>query len=142
MGKQQGGFSLLQAVIVIVLMVTLASVEAPKFLDLSSKANIASLKGLVSALYSAKEITQAGYFINNKTNPVVQEDGSTVQVNTVGFNKGGPLATAAGIGHALTLSGYTVFYTGHIARYTLRLNCTVTYNGDTGVSMITNQAGC
>jgi MSHA pilin protein MshA len=50
--KKQQGFTLIELVIVIVILGILAATAAPKFIDLSTDARIATLKGMQGAMSS------------------------------------------------------------------------------------------
>lgn len=56
MPRNQGGFTLIELVIVIVILGILAAVAVPRFIDLSTEAEVASLQGMAGALSSASTI--------------------------------------------------------------------------------------
>lgn len=57
--KQQTGFTLIELIIVIIILGILAVAAAPRFLNLSTDANIAALDGLAGALRSAGNLVFA-----------------------------------------------------------------------------------
>ena len=53
MNVKQAGFTLIELVMVIVILGILAAVAVPKFIDLSSEAKVAAVKGVAGAVSSA-----------------------------------------------------------------------------------------
>lgn len=135
--KRQGGFTLIELVVVIVILGILAVTAAPRFLNLQDDARNASLQGLKGAIDGAAGIVYGKAAIEgeeaNATNPTVVDDIDTVF--------GYPTATLTGIGAAVvgletdwavTTSTATSITFGFDATDT---TCTVTYNEATGATV-------
>ncbi|EKO3369667.1 type II secretion system protein [Vibrio fluvialis] len=136
--KRQGGFTLIELVVVIVILGILAVTAAPRFLNLQGDAREASLQGLKGAMQGAAGIVYGKAAINgletsSSATPV--SAGSTT-VNTI---FGYPTASSDGIGNAVAgiaddwavLSGGSTAAGGSIS-YTFnnsnKTQCFVTYS--------------
>jgi MSHA pilin protein MshA len=133
--KKQTGFTLIELIVVMVILGILAAVAVPRFVNLGADARAASANGLAGTLRSAVNIVQARYMATGTmTATTVQLQGQAV---TVLANTGLPVATAAGIGSAIDITGFTPDYTvAGVATFTptgAPATCTVTYTQATGV---------
>ncbi|MEH0372941.1 type II secretion system protein [Vibrio mimicus] len=94
--KRQGGFTLIELVVVIVILGILAVTAAPRFLNLQNDARQASLQGLKGAIDGASGIVYGKSAVSGKdTKPTESVDGISIVY-------GYPAATSAGIGAAVT----------------------------------------
>ncbi|MBB1313169.1 MULTISPECIES: prepilin-type N-terminal cleavage/methylation domain-containing protein [Aliivibrio] len=119
--KRQGGFTLIELVVVIVILGILAVTAAPKFLNLQGDARKSSLQGLKGAMAGASGIVYGKAAIEG-----VEQSGTALKDGTtIAF--GYPTADTAGIGSVvvglsddwLVVSGANVSTTNSIS-YTFK----------------------
>lgn len=155
--KRQGGFTLIELVVVIVILGILAVTAAPKFLNLQGDARKSSLQGLKGAMSGASGIVYGKAAINgvetSATNPTDVDGIATVY--------GYPTATTTGIGAAVVgltedwssavVSGggslIVGFQVASASEDTISAtNCFVTYTEATtvssGISTVITDNGC
>ncbi|KAB2824170.1 type II secretion system protein [Aliivibrio finisterrensis] len=94
--KRQGGFTLIELVVVIVILGILAVTAAPKFLNLQSDARASSLQGLKGAMAGAAGIVYGKAAIEG-----VERSENAVEVDGIQAIHGYPTAAANGIGAAV-----------------------------------------
>ncbi|MEZ8825666.1 type II secretion system protein [Vibrio amylolyticus] len=96
--KKQGGFTLIELVVVIVILGILAVTAAPRFLNLQSDARESSLQGLKGAMAGAAGIVYGRSAING-----TETTSQTVAQNADGIATtfGYPAAASDGIGNAV-----------------------------------------
>lgn len=100
--KKQGGFTLIELVVVIVILGILAVTAAPRFLNLQDDARNASLEGLKGAMQGAAGIVYGRAAINGvegtETSAVSGANGTNITTT-----RGYPQASSAGIGLAIEI---------------------------------------
>ncbi|WP_217517015.1 prepilin-type N-terminal cleavage/methylation domain-containing protein [Vibrio metschnikovii] len=93
--KKQGGFTLIELVVVIVILGILAVTAAPRFLNLQGDARQASLQGLKGAIDGAAGIVYGKAAIKGL------ETAASGSVDSIDIVFGYPAATSSGIGAAV-----------------------------------------
>ncbi len=96
--KRQGGFTLIELVVVIVILGILAVTAAPRFLNLQDDARNASIQGLKGAMQGAAGIVYGKSAINGTENG---DSSISMAGQTVNTTNGYPEASANGIGNAV-----------------------------------------
>ncbi len=71
------GFTLIELIVVIVILGTLAATAMPKFINMRREARIATLKGMESAYRSGIELLRGAYYLNKDKAEPFSIDGKT-----------------------------------------------------------------
>ncbi|WP_272493002.1 type II secretion system protein [Atopomonas sediminilitoris] len=142
MNKQQGGFTLIELIMVIVILGILAAFALPRFADLSGDARQASLQGAQGAVRSASAIVHSTALARAVTNGTVTLEGQTI--NVVNSYTSGTVADISAAAQ-LSANDYTIAAAGGVVTVTLG-TCSFTYTqagagGSAVISTITDTDG-
>jgi len=104
MRRNNGGFTLIELIVVIVILGILAVTAAPKFIDLQSDARLATLNGMKAAINSAVSLTYGKSLVLGKE----KNETGTVKINgdDVDVCYGYPCAEAAKIQGVLDIGEF------------------------------------
>jgi MSHA pilin protein MshA len=139
LNQKNKGFTLIELVVVIVILGVLASTVAPKFIDLTSDAKVASMQGFRASIEASSNMFRAKYIISGK---------SSTETNIKFNNTGSNIRVANGyLSHRGTISpqystGSTTYALGVINYVDYELDITITYTGATATFSLDDNANC
>lgn len=100
--NRQGGFTLIELIVVMMIMAIMVATAAPKFLNFQRDAREAALNGLKASIDSASQLVYGKSAIHRNDIKSTGSIGSAAGNDLVATNFGYPAATMKGIGAAVT----------------------------------------
>lgn len=128
MKRQQGGFTLIELIMVIVILGILAAFALPRFANLGGDAREASINGALGAVKSASSIVHAAALARNTVGTTSTPVNVPLEGTNISTVFGYPDASATGIQLAAQLAAtdYTIAFASGVMTLTLG-TCSFTY---------------
>ena len=117
MKRMQAGFTMIELIVVIVILGVLAAVAMPKFVDVSSDAETAAIKGVAGAATSAMNVNYGARKVNTSKGQAVTNCTDAGNLMQGGLPTGytitaAAIAADASVTCTITKGTYTATFTG------------------------------
>lgn len=134
MRRNNGGFTLIELIVVIVILGILAVTAAPKFIDLQSDARLATLNGMKAAINSAVSLAYGKSLVTGQEK---LKDGSiTINGSSVAVCYGYPCAASEKIQKVLDIGDFKACTAGVAGDWCFQDGETTASSGETTASSI------
>lgn len=127
MKKQQGGFTLIELIMVIVILGILAAFALPRFADLGGNARRATIEGAEGAIRSASAIAHSAWLAAGNTPATVNLEGQAIPMVNGYPSAAGILLAAQIVAADYTITTAAPLTTVQATGAVALANCQVTY---------------